>query len=122
MSGVPADRCRIPQAFWRAVEQLGLQPSAVLRQARLPATLHLSKQQIVLTAEQFFAIWRALEALTGDCDFGIRLAQSSDVAGHQPLFLAACYAADCRDGIARIARLSGSPAPSVSRWRNGAEK
>lgn len=103
MSVMPADRCRVPQAFWRAVEHLGMQPAAVLRQARMPATLHLSAQQLVTTA-QLFAIWKALEDLSGDPAFGIRFVAASDAAGHQPLFLAACYAADYRDGIARIAR------------------
>ncbi|WP_348628715.1 hypothetical protein [Mesorhizobium sp. WSM3879] len=42
MGAAPADKCKVPQAFWRAIEGLGLPAAAVLRQARLPATLHLN--------------------------------------------------------------------------------
>ena len=110
MSRIPTDRCRVPQAFWRAVEQLGFQPAALLRQARLPATLFLNAQRLVSTT-QFFAIWSALEELSGDPAIGIKFVEASDTAGHQPLFLAACYAADYRDGIARIARFKRLASP-----------
>ena len=90
-------------AFWRAIERIGVRPAALLRQARLPATLHLDAQALV-TAAQDFATWTALEALTGDPGIGIKLVQATESTGYQPLFLAVCYAADYRDGIARIAR------------------
>ena len=114
MNGVPADRCRVSQSFWRAVQQLGLQPSVVLRQARLPVTLHLSAQPLVTTA-QLFSIWKALEELSGDPAFGIKFVEASDTAGHQPLFLAACYAADYRDGLSRIARFKRFASPEQFR-------
>lgn len=109
-----ADRCRVPQAFWRAIEQLGLRPTAILRQARLPVTFHLSAQRLITTT-QLFAIWTALEELTGDPGLGIKLVDATDTAGHQPMFLAACYAADYRDGIARIARFKRLAAPEQFR-------
>ena len=109
---VPADRCRIPRAFWRAVEHLGLQPTAILRLARLPVTLHLRAQQLVTTAD-LFAIWSALEELANDPAIGIKLVGVSDAAGHQPLFQAACYAASYRDGIARIARFKRFASPEI---------
>lgn len=103
MNGFPADQRKITPAFWRAIERIGVRPAALLRQARLPATLHLNAQALITTAQDF-AIWTALEALTGDPGIGIKLVQATESTGHQPLFLAACYAADYRDGIARIAR------------------
>lgn len=106
VSGVPADRCRLPRAFWRSLEHLGLQPPVVLRQARLPATLHLNAAGIVKTA-QLFAIWKAVEALTGDPGFAFKMVKASDSAGHQPAFLAACYAATFRDAVSRVARFKG---------------
>ena len=121
MNGMPADRCRVPQAFWRALEHLELQPAAVLRQARLPATLYLNPQQLVSTA-QFFAIWRALEDLSGDPSIGIRFVEASDAAGHQPLFLAACYASDYRDGIARVARFKRLASPEQFILDEGAQE
>ena len=114
MANVPADRCRVPQAFWRAAEHVGLQPTAILRQARLPVTLHLAAQQLVTTA-QLFAIWSALEVLSGDPALGIRLVEAADAAGHQPLFLAACYASNYGDGLARIARFKRFASPELFR-------
>ena len=119
MATVPADRCRVPQAFWRAAEHLGLQPTAILRLARLPVTLHLRDQQLVTTA-QMFAIWSALEELADDPAVGIRLVEASDAAGHQPLFLAACYAASYRDGLARIARFKRFASPELFHQEEGA--
>ncbi|MBP0652348.1 AraC family transcriptional regulator ligand-binding domain-containing protein, partial [Mycobacterium tuberculosis] len=76
-------------------DHLGLPPAAILRQARLPATLHLNPQALVSTA-QLFAIWKAIEALAADPNLAIRVVEASNAVGHQPLFLAGCYAADYR--------------------------
>ena len=106
MTGGPVNRCRLPKAFWRSLDHLGLKPEVVLRQARLPATLHLSGPGLV-TTEQMFAVWKAIEELTGDPAFGFKIVKASDSAGHQPAFLAACYAADFRDAVVRVARFKG---------------
>lgn len=98
-----ADRCKVPQAFWRAIEQIGMPPAALLRQARLPATLHLGGQAFVTTT-QYFALMRALAELSGDPALGIRMVREVDTAVHPPSSLAAFYARDYRDGLARLAR------------------
>ena len=99
----PADRCRVPPALWRAVDGIGVPPAALLRQARLPATLHLDGQTFVTTA-QYFALWRALEDLTGDPALGIKFIAGAATAAHPPSILAAFYARDYRDGLQRLAR------------------
>lgn len=98
-----ADRCKVPQAFWRAVEQIGIPAAALLRQALLPSTLHLGGQPFVTTA-QYFALMRALEELSGDPALGVRMVREVDTAVHPPSSLAAFYARDYRDGLARLAR------------------
>lgn len=103
MRAMPADRCKIPPAFWRAIERMGYPPAAVLRQARLPATLHLNEQAVV-TTEQYFAVWEAVEQLASDPALGIRLVLGADTAAHPPASLAAFYARDYRDGLMRLAR------------------
>ncbi|TJW05714.1 MAG: AraC family transcriptional regulator [Mesorhizobium sp.] len=103
MSGTPADKCKVPRAFWHAVERLGLPASALSRQARLPATLHLNEHAFVTTA-QYFELWRALEDLYPEPALGIRLVEAADTAIHPPSTLAAFHARNYRDGIARIAR------------------
>jgi AraC-like DNA-binding protein len=103
MTAIPGDRCKMPEAFWRAFSAAGVQPAAILRQARLPATLHL-KSQVLLTTAQIFAIYKAVEELVDDPGFAIKFVRAFDRSGHQPAFLAACYAADYRDALARINR------------------
>ncbi|KQY20309.1 AraC family transcriptional regulator [Rhizobium sp. Root482] len=103
MSAIPADRCKMPQAFWRAFEEAGVKPAAILRHARLPANLHLNTHALLSTT-QIFAIYRTVEELVDDPDFAIKLVKAFDRSGHQPAFLAACYAADYRDALARIDR------------------
>lgn len=103
MTAIPADKCKVPLAFWRAVERIGLPPSAVLRQARLPATLHLSENGMVTTA-QYFAIFRALEELAPEPALGLRLVREADTTVHPPSTLAAFHARDYRDGLYRVAR------------------
>jgi AraC-like DNA-binding protein len=103
MSNIPPDRCRVPQAFWRVIERIGLTAASVLRQARLPGTLHLNDQGFVTTA-QYFSLWKALEDLTADPGVGIRLVTGTETALHPPPSLCAFYARDYRDGLARTAR------------------
>lgn len=103
MSRLPADRCKVPQAFWRAATAAGLPPAAVLRQARLPATLHLGGESFITTA-QFFALWRAVEALSGGATLAFKMVQNTDTSVHPPSSLAAFHAEDYRDGLQRLAR------------------
>lgn len=98
-----ADRCKVPHAFWRAVTQMGIAPAALLRQARLPATLHLGGDRAINTA-QYFALLQALEDLSADPAFALRMVRQVDTAMYPPSSLAAFYARDYRDGLTRTAR------------------
>lgn len=109
------DRCKLPRPFWRTLEQLGLRPSAVLQLARLPATLHLDETAVISTS-QLFAIWNAIESLSGDPAFSIRMVQETSTATHKLAFVAASYAADYRDGLARIARFKRMCSPDRLRF------
>lgn len=98
-----ADRCRIPQAFWRAIERLGLSVPALLRQAKLPAMLPASPE-IWLGTAQYFALWQAVEDLAPDPAIGLRLMAEAETAVHPPATLSAFFARDYRDGLRRLAR------------------
>ncbi len=102
-SQAKVDRCRLPPAFWRAIEAVGLAPAAVLRQARLPATLHINADAFVST-EQFFALSAAIASLSHLPDLGIRLVEATETGVYPPSMLAAFYARDYRDGLHRVAR------------------
>jgi AraC-like DNA-binding protein len=103
MKSSQANRCKVPAAFWRAMERQGITPAALLRQAKLPATLHVPGQGLV-TTDQFFALWRAIEQLSKDTEIGLTLAQSTDTSLNHPSLLTAFYAKDFRDGLKRVAR------------------
>ncbi len=103
MGTAPIDRCKVPPAFWRAIARVGLPPASVLRQARLPGTLHLDAQGLVTTA-QYFALWRALEALSPAPGLAVNLIAATDISAYPPSALIAFYARDYRDGLARTAR------------------
>lgn len=103
MARLPVDKCKIPAAFWHAVERAGIPPAALLRQARLPATLHVADAAWVTTA-QYFALWRALEELSDDPAIGLTMTIETDTSVHPPATMSAFFARDFRDGLARLAR------------------
>ncbi|MFT4275894.1 MAG: AraC family transcriptional regulator [Rhodopseudomonas sp.] len=103
MNGTAIDRCKVPSAFWATVKHIGISPVALLRQARLPATLHVDPRHHVTTA-QYFALWRALEELKPDPGLGVRLVEHTETSVYPPASLAAFYARDYRDGLHRMAR------------------
>lgn len=106
------DRCKLPRVFWQALEQLGLQPSHVLRQANLPATLNLDDAAFI-TTPKLFAVWYAIEFLSRDPAFGIKMVRETRTAKHKLAFIAASYSADFREGIARIARFKRLCSPDL---------
>ncbi|MBB4394716.1 AraC family transcriptional regulator [Bradyrhizobium sp. ERR14] len=121
MSGTAADRCRVPRAFWQAVEHVGVPPASLLRQAKLPATLHLNEQGQVTTT-QFFALWKALEELKPEPGLGLKLVQRAETAVHPPSSLAAFYARDYRDGLLRIARFKRLCSPEQLQVKEGKDE
>jgi AraC-like DNA-binding protein len=113
-TGASADRCRLPQSFWQALQQLGLRPPMVLRHASLPATLHIDATAVI-SISQLFAIWHAIEALSGDPAFSIRMVRETSTARHKLAFLVGSYAANYRDGLARVARFKRLCSPDLLR-------
>jgi len=105
------DRCKVPLALWRATEAIGIPPSALLRHARLPTTLHLTGQ--VISTAQYFALMRSLESLSERCGLGLQMLRDSDTAIHPPSNLAAFYARDYREGLERLARYKRLFTPEV---------
>src|SRR5580658_5949173 len=97
------DRFKAPNAFWVGLGKIGLTPAAVLRLARLPATLYDGERNLVTTA-QFFALWRAVEQLCSDPAAGLKLSTRIDVGNRPPSSMAAYYARDYRDALTRLAR------------------
>ena len=121
MRHVTSDRCRLPQAFWRAAERFDLPAPALLRQARLPAALHVTPDAWLSTA-QYFALWQAVEALSTDPAIGLRMTTHTDTSVHPPATMSAFFARDYRDGLVRLARFKRlcTPETLVLTEANGA--
>jgi len=103
MAVATPDRCKLPAALWRALVANGIAPSAVLKLAHLPATLHLGDRAVV-TTDQYFSLWRALEEITGSSELGLQMVAASPTGAHPPSSLAAFHARDFQDGLERLAR------------------
>ena len=97
------DRFKAANAFWIGITKIGLTPAAVLSQARVPVAVYDGKKNLVTTA-QFFALWRAVGELSSDPAAGLKIATQIDVGNRPPSTMAAYYARDYRDALARLAR------------------
>lgn len=99
----PLDKCKFPNAFWNAFREIGVSPSSILKQARLPVSL-ARDGKATMTTNQLFELWHAIYDLTKDSGIAIKILKSLDKTGHQSAFVAACYASNFRDAIMRIDR------------------
>lgn len=101
VSELPADRCTIPRVLWRSMAARGLPIAEALTRACLPA-----EPPDNLTTAQYFAFFRALEALADDPALGIALVEAAEVdtAAHPPVMLAAFHAPNYRAAIERLVR------------------
>lgn len=110
MNGMSADKCKVPRAFWLALERIGLHPTAVLRKSRLPATSHVVDHCFFTTA-QVFALLSAVEELADSPGVGLRLVDETDTAAHPPFSLAAFHARNFRDALLMRARFQCLASP-----------
>ena len=97
------DRFKAANAFWIGLGKIGLTPAAVLGHARVPVTVYDGTKNLVTTA-QIFAPWRAVGELSSDPAAGLKIASQIDVGNRPPSTMAAWYASDYRDALARLAR------------------
>ncbi|NVZ19455.1 AraC family transcriptional regulator [Pseudomonas costantinii] len=106
MSDARQPRFNIPDVFWQALKTIGLEPSTVLRQARLPVTLNLHERRDrrQVSTEEFFRLWEAVGVLNPDPAAGVLLVTQLDSVSLPPSSFAAFIARDFRDGLHRLAR------------------
>jgi AraC-like DNA-binding protein len=97
------DRFRISSTLGRKLEQLGLSPVAVLRQARLPVRL-FDEGKISLTTEELFALYSAIHELSVEPGMGLKLGSEERIERYDPIAIAALCARSFRDALDRMAR------------------
>ena len=74
-----------------------------MRVANLPLSVY-SDDSVTISTAQLFSIWNAIEVLSGDSTFSIRMVSETSTPKHKIAFLAASYASNFSEGIARISR------------------
>ena len=94
---------KIPAGVQTGLKAVGIDPAALLRRCGLPPTLWESGKGMV-TTDQLFAVWRALEELSDDPAVGLKLATRVPVEQHHPVSIAAQHARNFRDALQRLAR------------------
>ena len=66
------NRFRVSSTLPRKLEELGLSPKTVLRQAGLPRAL-FNLDRILVSTEEFFALHRGIAEVSNDPAFGLKL-------------------------------------------------
>jgi AraC-like DNA-binding protein len=97
------NRFRVPGTLARRLEELGVPPAAVLRRAGLPIAL-FDHSRILLTTEEWFALYGAIREVSGDPAIGLKLGSEDRVERYSPTAIAALYSRSFRDALERIAR------------------
>ncbi len=94
---------RIPSRLPAKLEELGVRVSAVLRSAGLPGSL-FEQPRVLVTTEEFFALWRGIGELSGDPAIGLLLGTESKPEHFDPIALAALSADNFGAAVHQIAR------------------
>jgi AraC-like DNA-binding protein len=97
------NRFRIATTLARKLEELGVSPADVLRQAGLPTGL-FDQEKILVSTEELFALYRGLAEASRDPAIGLKLGTEHRVERYDPVGIAAVSARSFRDALQRLAR------------------
>lgn len=130
ISSVP-DKVKVPATLWEGLKRAKVDRAEVIRRANLP--LGVLKYDAPISTTQFFALWRAIEAVSEHSAIGLRIATGLDGAVMPLAFVAAQHARTFRDALNRVARFKRLCAPEevdikdvadrcelIIRWPHGA--
>lgn len=96
---------------WQALlKDFGLHPGHVLRRAGLPEDL-LVRQGQVLSTEEYFRFWRALEIESNDPMFPLRIVETVTAESFSPPLFAALCSANLVQAVQRLSRYKELVAP-----------
>src|SRR5580700_2499121 len=97
------NRFRLSTMLARRLQDRGISPLAVLRQAGLPMGI-LNQEKVLLTTEEFFAFYRGIAEVTSDPTIGLKLGTEDRIKRYDPIAIAAVCTRSLRDAIGRIGR------------------
>jgi AraC-like DNA-binding protein len=108
------NRFRVSSTLPRKLEELGIPPDTVLRQAGLPTAL-FELERILVSTEEFFALHRGIADASNDPAIGLKLGTEERVERYDPIKLAALSARSFRDAVERSARYKQLTCPEEIR-------
>ena len=108
------NRFRVSSSLPRRLEELRLSPEAALRQAGLPTGL-FNQEKVLVSTEEFFALYRGIAEASNDPAFGIKLGSEERVERYDPIKIAALSARSFRDAVQRLARYKQLTCPEEIR-------
>src|SRR6202035_5215860 len=108
------NRFRVSSALLRRLEDVGLRPLAVLRQAGLPLGL-FDQEKILVTTEEMFSLYRGISEVSRDPAIGLKLGTEERVERYDPVAIAALYTRSFRDALQRLARYKQLTCPEEIR-------
>jgi AraC-like DNA-binding protein len=97
------NRFRVSGSLERRLRDVGLSPGAVLAQAGLPLGL-FNGGKILLTTEEFFALYRGIADASADPAVGLKLGTENRVELYDPIKIAALSTRSLRSAIERLSR------------------
>lgn len=108
------DRFRITKGWAQrfAAERIAI--PALLRRARLPATL-FSQDKIYLTTAQIFALWRTVSEMSDDPTLGLRLGTELRFERNHPVAIVGVCSRNFGDALQRLARYKQLTCPEEIR-------
>ena len=109
-----ANLFRVSGTLPRTLQELGLSPDTVLRQAALPMGL-FNQDKILASTEEFFALYRGIAESSSDPGFGLKLGTEERVERYDPIKLAALSARSFRDAVERLSRYKQLTCPEEIR-------
>jgi hypothetical protein len=108
------NRFRVSSTLPRTLQELGLSPDAVLRQAGLPMAL-FNHEKILVSTEEFFALYRGIAEASNDPGFGLKLGTEERVEHYDPTKIIALSARSFRDAVERLSRYKQLTCPEEIR-------
>ena len=107
-------RVRVSILLVQRIEELGVSSAEVLRCAGLPAHV-FNQERILVTTEEFFALYRAIGQVSGDPAIGLKIGNEQRIERYNPIAIAALYTRSFRDALARMARYKQLTCPEELR-------
>jgi AraC-like DNA-binding protein len=107
-------RFRVSTTLARKLEELGVSPANVLRQAGLPTGL-LDQDKILVSTDELFALYRGLAEATRDPAIGLKLGTEPRLERYDAVAVAAVSARSFRDALERLARYKQLTCPEELR-------